>query len=166
MAFPFVGWPPRPASGLRSIRFFKAGTTTANWSENAYLFIDVAGANTFVPMPYVRPGDNTAIVAVGDRNTPGAPMGTGANPLDVPPGSALGQQKALVWANSLRVFNDGLNDIELSFAVTGDALVPATPVQGIVKPGKNVLYRNRYEAGIALRFPGGGGASLFRVEAW
>lgn len=167
MAFP-VGWPPRPASGVRSIRFFVSGTTAARWSDNAYLFIDDVGANTFTPMPYVKPGDNTAIVAVGDRNTPGSPMGTGANPNDVPPGDPLGQQKALIWANSVRVFNDGAADLEVSFGASSD--VGAGPTQGIVKPGKNLLYRVRYEAGIALRLVGTaavltGGAQTFPFTA-
>lgn len=50
MALP-VGWPPRPASSLRSIRFFTSGTTTGAFSDNAFLFKDGAGANTLVPTP-------------------------------------------------------------------------------------------------------------------
>jgi hypothetical protein len=90
-------------------------------------------------------------------------MGTGAQPSDVPPGDPLGQQKALIWANTIRIFNDGANDIEVSFAAPNDA---STLVQGIVKSGEELTYRNRFEAGIALRFPAAGAASAFRVEAW
>ena len=89
-------------------------------------------------------------------------MGTGSQPSDVPPGDPLGQQKALIWANTIRICNDGGGDLEFSFAVTGDAGAPALPVQGVVKAGEQVVYRSRYEAGIALR---GAGVS-FRVEAW
>lgn len=165
MPFP-AGWPPRPNSGRRSIRFFVTGTTTANWSDNAYLFIDDVGANTFQPMPFIKPGELT-VVNVGDRNIPGSPMGTGSNPNDILPGDILGHVKPLVWANSIRICNDsGVNSLEYSFAVTGDAAGPALPVQGVLRPNQKLLYRDRYEAGIALRFPGGGGAATFRVEAW
>lgn len=164
MPFP-AGWPPRPCSGRRSIRFFVSGTTTANWSDNAFLFIDDPGANTFVPMPHIKPGELT-VVEVGNRNVPGSPMGTGSNPNDILPGDTFGHVKALVWANSIRIFNDGVNDIEYSFAVTGDAGAPALPVHGVIKTTESFSFRDRYEAGIALRFPGGGGASAFRIEAW
>lgn len=37
MPFP-LGWPPRPASGQRSIRFAANGTSTANFFDSAFLF--------------------------------------------------------------------------------------------------------------------------------
>lgn len=160
MPFPTSGWPPRPASGVRSIRFFVSGTATANWSDNAYLFIDDAGANTYEPMPYVAPGSTTP-VQVGTRTSPGTPMGGGSDPRDVLPGDTLGHVKAQIWANNIRICNDGGADLEFSFAVTDDMGAGALPVQGVLKPNEQVSYRNRYEAGIALR-----GAGAFRVEAW
>lgn len=160
MAFP-AGWPPRPSSGRRSIRFFVSGTATANWSDNAYLFIDDAGANTFQPMPYVKPGDVSAQAKVGDRNTPGSPMGAGSDPSGVLPGDTLGVQKALIWAATIRICNDGAVDLQVSYAAPDDL---STLIQGIVKAGEELVYRHRYEAGIALRAPGG--ACAFRVEAW
>ncbi len=72
MAFP-SGWPPRRASGHRSIRFYKAGTLTANYEDNAYLFVDGATANTFTPIPYLKAGD-TRRVHVGEGA--GSPYGT------------------------------------------------------------------------------------------
>lgn len=38
MAFP-TGWPPPIASGMYSLRFAETGTTTANFSDNAFLFV-------------------------------------------------------------------------------------------------------------------------------
>lgn len=154
MAFP-VGWPPRPCSGRRSIRFFVSGTTTGFWADNAYLLIDDVGANTFVPMPYIKPGELTA-VAVGDRNVPGSPMGTGSNPNDILPGDALGHAKALIWANSIRIFNDGSADLELTFGASTEN----GPIQGVVKAGEEFTYRDRYEAGIGLRWANGSRAVL------
>ncbi len=43
MVFP-LGWPPRPATQRRSIRFFATGTGTANFSDNAFLFNNVNSA--------------------------------------------------------------------------------------------------------------------------
>ena len=74
MAFPSEGWPPRPPSGTRSIRFYATGTGTANFSDNAFLFIDGTNANPFVPLPVVPPG-STAPVALGSF-----PVGTGRAP--------------------------------------------------------------------------------------
>lgn len=39
MPFP-ASWPPRPPSGLRSIRFFVEGTATAAFSDRAYMLLD------------------------------------------------------------------------------------------------------------------------------
>jgi hypothetical protein len=69
MAFP-DGWPPRRASGRRSIRFYKAGTLTANYADNAFLFIDEPSANTFTPVPYIRAGDTRRIHIGGDAGDP------------------------------------------------------------------------------------------------
>lgn len=73
MPFP-TGWPPRPATTNRSIRFYVAGTLTADYADNAYLFIDGANANTFVPIPYVRAGDIRRVHVGGESGTP---YGTG-----------------------------------------------------------------------------------------
>lgn len=37
MAFP-AGWPPKIPSGIYSLRFYKTGTATANFSDNAFIF--------------------------------------------------------------------------------------------------------------------------------
>lgn len=159
MPFP-TGWPPRPSSSVRSIRFFVSGTATANWSDNAYLFIDDPAANTFQPTPVVPAGSSGPGVTakVGDTAIPGSPMGAGAS--TVPPGEPA-PVKAQIWSNTIRICNDGGADLEFSFAVTSDMGPGASPVQGVLKPNETVVYRNRFEAGIALR-----GSSAFRVEAW
>lgn len=143
MPFPTVGWPPPPCSGRRSIRFYKEGTTTANFSDNAFLFIDEPGANTFTPLPDVPPGSNAPVVV------PKQPGGTGP--------SSDGE-KAAIFSTTIRIWNDGANKLEISF--------DGNVVHGSVAGGKEHIYRQRHEAGISVRFPGGGGASAFRIEAW
>lgn len=167
MAFPTIGWPPSPASGVRSLRFYAAGTTTANWSDNAYLFIDDVGANPYVPMPVLAPGSLAQVnvgvrIGTGVAGASGSPMGTGFSLLDVVPGETS-QRKASIWSGTIRICNDSANIIEFSFAAADDA---STLVQGSLRANEQVIYRNRYEAGIALRFPGGGSAGVFRIEAW
>jgi hypothetical protein len=75
MAFP-DGWPPRPATGQRSLRFYLPSTVgTANFSDRAYLFSDGAGANPFTPTPSIPAGAGT-VTPVGGTG-PGAPSGSG-----------------------------------------------------------------------------------------
>lgn len=169
MPFPAVGWPPRPASGRRSIRFFKKSTATAAFADNAWLFIDAIGANTIAPLPYVRPG-STAPVSVGNLLVPGSPMGGRRIPEDVAPpaheNSPATQQAAQypqIWSGSIRICNLGAlgEDIEISF--------DGTNVHGYIPGGmqsaSGPLYFNRFEAGISVR---GVGAATpdFTVEAW
>jgi len=45
MPFP-LGWPPRPATSVRSLRFYVTGTATANFRDNAFLFRDANKALT------------------------------------------------------------------------------------------------------------------------
>lgn len=144
MAFP-VGWPPRVASSYRSIRFFLAGTGTANFSDNAYLFSDQAAANTYVPLPYVAPGQNTP-VQLGPP-----PLGGGMNANDSDPTAS---PQTMIWSNSIRIMNDGATDLEFSF--------DGTNVHGVVKPAEVMLYPYRHEAGISIR----GAGVDFRIEAW
>jgi hypothetical protein len=157
MALP-EGWPPRPAEGRRSVRFYTSGNATANFSDNALLFSDQTTANTYKPLPYVAPGSSTA-VAVGDLTVGGTPSGGGQDVHDVNPSVAAAYQGVphpMIWCGSLRIFNDGANDLEFSF--------DGTTVQGVVKSGdKSLYYFNRYEAGIAVRSAAG---TTFRIEAW
>jgi hypothetical protein len=147
---------------VRSIRFYKAGTATANWSDNAFLFIDGLAANPFLPTPVVPYGSSGPGVsaAVGNQSIPGSPMGAGT--ALVPPGEGPGT-KPLIWANTLHIYNDGSNDLEFTFSAIDDAGSTNTQVHGVVKAGKDSIYRQRYEAGIAVRSVGG---TTFRIEAW
>ena len=159
MALP-VGWPPRPAEGRRSIRFFAEGTATALYEDTAYLFIDGIGANPYVPLPYVAPGSNT-VVAVGTNLVGGTPWGTGQNIHDVNLNAPAGEQavpKAMIWAGTIRVCNDAALGSGLDLYFSFDGLND----HGKVLPQEQVIYRIRYEAGIAFR----GAGAAFRVEAW
>ena len=152
MALP-TSWPPRPASGRRSIRFYAAGTSSANFSDNAYLFFDGAGANTFVPTPKIGWGDISTVVAVGsipDRSVGGgkggSPQGTGGNEPPYPS----------IWSSSIKITNTGNNDIAFSF--------DGVNIHGVVKTGEIAVFWNRIEAGIAIQQITG--SSTFRIEAW
>lgn len=146
MAFP-AAWPPRVSSGVRSIRFFTSGTATANFSDNAFMFIDGAGANTFTPAPNVPYGSNAT------TTNPITPSGTGAATVA---SAMVGGPAPQIWASSIRLCNDGANSLEFSF--------DGTNVHGRLLTGEEVTYRGRYEAGISVRYVGG--ATTFRIEAW
>ncbi len=158
MPFP-PGWPPRAASGRRSIRFFAEGTATANFSDNGLLFADGAGANTFIPLPVVKPGSSEP-VHIGSN-----PQGGGTNiPTDVAPDThkgVTGLQQAvpptMIWAQMIAIANTGVGTLEFSF--------DGTNVHGRVEAGERRIFRMRYEAGIALK---GNGADVptFEIEAW
>ena len=159
MAFP-ASWPPRPSSSVRSIRFYATGTATANFSDNALMFAEMAGANTFLPTPYVPPGGVNVLAEVGTAAIPGSPMGGGRDAHDssydpragiVPP-PPLTQ----IWAKAIRVINSnapGGAAMFLSF--------DGTTVQGVVLAGTDVIYWDRSESGLAIK-----GSGTFYIEAW
>lgn len=64
-----VGWPPRPSSGVRSLRFFVSGTATANYFDNAFLFKDANLAQAQIGQTL----NGRVIVNVS------TPVGTGGN---------------------------------------------------------------------------------------
>lgn len=138
MALP-AGWPPR-ISSRPSIRFFIAGTGTADFADNAYLFSGQASANPYTPLPVVQPGSN-AVVNIGS-----GPQGTGI--------ADAGDPVKMIWADTIRICNDGDGTLEFSF--------DGTNVHGQLLTGEKVIYRNRHEGGIAIR----GNTFAFRVEAW
>lgn len=157
MPFP-VGWPPRPSTSVRSIRFYATGTSTAAFADNGYLFIDGLGANTYTETPVVTAGGERELVpdagATPPRPEVSTPMGGGQHGSD---------PKPQIHANTIRVQNFGVNAIEISFDGTNvHGIIPGTV--GAVPVERT--FRNRFEAGIALRFPVAGAASLFAVEAW
>lgn len=136
MAFP-ASWPPRVASGLHSIRFYATGTATGNFSDNGFMFIDGAGANPFTPLPIINPATPTVV--------PPTPYGSGTASANTP--------LAQIWAQTIRICNDGVGTIEYSF--------DGVNVHGKLLTTEQAIYRNRFESGIAIR-----GAGVFRIEAW
>lgn len=145
MAFP-TEWPPRPPSGVRSIRFFKSGTGTANFADNAYMFLDAA--NTFTPGPYVPPGGGPNGTSF---TNPLMPTGTGSQSVSL---GLTNPVPPMLWSGTIRLCNDGAGPLEYSF--------DGTAIHGRLLAGEEFVYRNRHEAGIALR----GAGIAFRVEAW
>lgn len=144
MAFP-VGWPPRSASGRRSIRFFVSGTSTANFSDNAWLFFDTAAANPFTPTPVIHHGDERTVAVVD------SPMGGGATFVE--------EVHPMIWSSTIRVCNDA--------AVGGEALefsFDGVNVHGRILATEEFVFRNMHEAGISVR--GVTGTPAFRIFAW
>jgi len=146
-------WPPRPASGRRSIRFFAEGTTTGAWADNAVMFRDGGGANTIRPTPYQKPGQQVG--ALGNREAGGSPMGGRQIPQDAivgnkltPPQGAETPPDPMLWAQTLAVSNDGTTGDTLEITFDG------TNIHGKVLNGETRYYRNRFEAGIAVRLSG------------
>jgi hypothetical protein len=155
MALP-ASWPPRPASGRRSIRFYKTATATGNFADNAFMFAEATSANTFLHTPYVAPGGEQTQAAVGDLTAPGSPMGAGAGTHDANPDPrvpVVPPPYPQIWSFSIRIVNVTGNALEVSF--------DGTHVQGYVPGNTSVIYLHRHESGIALR-----GNGAFHVEAW
>lgn len=150
MAFP-SGWPPRVASGVRTLRAYVAGTATANYSDRAYIFASLTGANPFTPLPTVRPGEDVSAPDYGGPHVvPTVPAGTGVRGDDPP---------AMIWSQAIHILNYGVTKIFFSFDGTNDhGEVPAA-VAGV--PGE-VRMTDRHEAGIAIR----GAGNVFAVMAW
>lgn len=143
MPFP-TSWPPRVPSGTRSLRFRIAATATANFEDRAYMFAEQTTANPYTPLPVVTPGSNAVVNVPNDAGT-----GT-ATPV---PNTGAEGPKAQIWAANIRIVATTA-DLEISF--------DGVTVQGLVKSGAEVIYRQRYESGIAVR----GVGSVFQIEAW
>jgi len=148
-------------SGRRSLRFFAAATTSGVFSDHAYNFaVPAAGADPVLmvpPSPVVRAGSE-----VGSGASPSAAVSTPmGGHRDVSP-AAQASPVTTMAASTIRVFNDGADDLEFSF--------DGTNIHGVVKPASATFcgfleYRNRMETGIAVR--GHSGAAVpFRIEAW
>lgn len=150
MPFP-TGWPPPRPSGIRSGRFYAAGTGTAAFDDNAFLFGAPLTAMNTLPTPYVAPG-SSAPTDFGRL-----PVGGGRDPRDSRASAELvtGTTQAYSWLANLRICNDGGGVLEFSF--------DGVNVHGVVMPGDEPpVYAGRYEAGIAVR----GVGAVFRIEAW
>jgi hypothetical protein len=157
MPYP-LGWPPRVASGIRSIRVYIEGVATASFADNAYLFSQVNSANTFTPTPYVRPGQESAAPGWQPTVVPLNPMGGGQIPQDANPDPVLNPPvppppTPMIWAKSIKISNLSIAALYFSF--------DGTNVHGQVAPSTVFMYWDRYEAGIALL-----GLGAFAIEAW
>lgn len=143
MPYP-LHWPPRHATGRRSLRVYLTGTATANFADNAILFGDVAHPdwNPYTPEPVVPPGG--ARVNANFDSPMGGGVGLGDN-----------QPAPMLWCQSIAI-TATTADLEISFADTDNTLV-----QGFIPAGQTKIYRDRYEAGIAIR-----GGGTFHLEAW
>lgn len=141
MPFP-TGWPPRVGSGQRNIRFFLIGITSGGFDANAYLFADQAAANTYQPLPVVRPGEDVSKPGyTGPHDIGASPSGTGQNDVGAP--------HPMIWSERILVVNEGSTPLEISF--------DGINIHGVIDPTSERVYESRREAGIALR--GGGVAA-------
>jgi len=162
MPFP-VFWPPRPASGRRSIRFYATAVCTNAFGDNAWLFIEQTSANTIQPTPYVRPG-STADVSIGDIDSGGSPMGgrrivEDAAPADHenPPATQVQANYPQIWSGAMRIYNEGVGDLEYSF--------DGANVHGYIAAGQSEIFPNRFEAGICVRGVAAATPTV-HIEAW
>ena len=157
----------RAPSGRGSLRFFAKGVTTANFEDSAFSWIEFVTANPYIPFnQHSAPIPGPVVLATALQG--GAPSGGGqaptysppiANPLRLDLAHLTQEVTPLLYAGTIRIFNDGANLIEISFdgeTVHGEILSTDEPL----------VYRTRHEAGISLRFPAAGAASAFRIEAW
>jgi hypothetical protein len=154
-----AGWPPRPHSSIRSIRFYVNGTSTALFSDNAFLFATGAGgsADTYTALP--NPGTKQTTTDSSGNLTSApvvVPSIAGTGRADINPQDGSLPPVAMVWSMGIRVVNDGTGDLEISF--------DGTNVHGRLKAGEIANYSRRHEAGIAVR--GNGGTPTFKIEAW
>ena len=158
MVFP-ANWPPALPSGRRSLRFYQTGTASGAFADNAWLF---QGSMPIIPTPVVEPG-SVAPVHVGrpanagasppEGLIPSAPLGTGVASPNVD-GSA--GPPAMSWCQTMRI-TSLTGDLEFSF----DGETVHGKIVNIGGAATSAIYRNRFEAGIAIR-----GAGVFIVEAW
>ena len=135
MAYP-QSWPPQQSSGKRSIRFFTSGTSSSDWTDNGFMFGEQPGASNMAPVPTFNYGTHDTVTI------PPNPQG---------PTSATMDQ---VWCGNIRICNDSTT-VPLEFTFDG------TNIHGRLLKGEQIIYRDRWESGVAVR---GGGA--FRIEAW
>lgn len=152
-----AGWPPRPGSSLRSIRFYATGTGTTSYADNAFLFINGSGANVYTPLPPVSPSQQTTITGTAELTNASTVVpsiaGTGQDPVDRSPQDASLPPVAQIQSMGIRVTAVSAN-VTISFDGTND--------HGLVLSGTTAVYYRRHEAGIAVK----GSGSTFYIEAW
>lgn len=157
----------------RSLRFYVTAAATANYADRAYLFGDDVGAVFVAPLPFIRPGSLEPVhvggVEVDTAAVPpvygsGSPSGGGQVAGDAAPreheNAPYTQQaspKPMWSARVIRIKNAGAGALLFSFDGDND--------HGLVAANETREFRDRYEAGIAIK--GVGGATpTFTIEAW
>lgn len=157
MALP-AAWPPRPHSSLKSLRFYVTGVSTANFSDNAYMFASggSGSANTFTPLPSISPAQTISGVTATSP-TVVVPSIAGTGRADINPNDGSLPPLPQVWSMGIRICNDGVGDMEYSF--------DGTNVHGRVKASEVANFYRRHEAGICWRGVGGATPTV-RVEAY
>lgn len=141
MTFP-ANWPPPVGANRFSLRFYVTDTATANFVDKAYNFADGGTVvHAIKPYPTVDPGEAPDVFTL--------PVSS-----DVVPAPPFGTPTAFLWASSIRICNDGGGTLSYSF--------DGVNVHGTLKANEQVIYRNRHEAGIAVK----GASAVFRIEAW
>ena len=113
------------------------GISTANFADNAVLWVDIPGA-------IVRPA----------RPLPFDPMLPSTPPAP----------KGLLYSRHVFVKNDGLGVIEVGFHTTD--VVGQVYISDTLGPGESRFYQDRIVAGIAIRTQPLSANSAFRVTAW
>jgi hypothetical protein len=138
------------------MRFFVAGTATADFADNAFNFAvsPASGDKSMMvpPSPVVRAGQEVASGFPASAVVTSPMGGQAALP------AAQSNPVTTQAASTIRIFNDGSGDLEISF--------DGEHVHGVVLGTDKVLeYRRRMETGIAVR--GVSSATpAFRIEAW
>jgi hypothetical protein len=156
-----AGWPPRPHSSIRSIRFYVTASATSLFSDNAFLFASggAGSANTYTPLPNPGTANTTVIAAQVEPTgtTVVVPSISGTGRADINPQDGSLPPVPMIWSMGIRICNDGTGDLEYSF--------DGTNIHGRLKQGEIASYPRRHEAGISIR--GVAAATpTFRVEAW
>ncbi len=134
---------------------FGTGNTALTQPEIRKNFF--GGGSIVTPTPNISHGATTTAVRVGNSVAPGSPMGTGQGPVSV--FDPYSSPEPMVWANTILVSNDdgtATNTLEFSF--------DGINVHGRVRGGETLTFRERREAGIAIRL--GAGTPAFRIHAW
>jgi hypothetical protein len=149
MPFP-EGWPPRAVSSKRGLRFYRTGTSTASFEDNAWFFGSSLGAHQ--PLPYVKPGSLDPVFV-------GTVAGGGRDPRD----TALGERPGIpiTCPRFCLVFNDeeeGGGVLQVSW--------DGVDVHMEVFPQQEWTVEDILEGGISVRTRPGDADCAFRVVAW
>lgn len=150
MPFP-EGWPPRAPAGYARIRFYRDGTTTLAFADNAWMF---SSEMANLAMPYVAPGSSDPV-----NLSPGV-IGGGRDPHDAQGGVAVPVPIAVpkfmfVW-----------NDSPIATGAVLEVSFDGTAVHDRLYDNEVRVYEDRRESGISVRSKAGTPLTPFRVIAF